>query len=106
MSDVTRALEQIAEIHEQLGRTSVFRGWRPIPVASSGVIGLAAAAWQSAQPRPLDPWSFTVFWLVVGCAAVIVGCSEIAWHYVTRATEVDRARVRLVIGQFVPSLFA
>jgi hypothetical protein len=106
MSDVSRALEQIAEIHEQLGRSTVFRGWRSIPVASSGIVGLIAATWQSGQARPLDPWEFTTFWLAVGALSLLVGCAEIVWHYVARADEIERARVRHVVGQLMPALFA
>jgi hypothetical protein len=106
MSDVTRALEQIAEIHEQLGRTAVFRGWRPIPVASSGVVGLVAAQWQSSHPSLLEPWAFTVFWLAVGALALLIGCAEIVWHYVARADDVERARHRHVVGQLMPALIA
>jgi len=106
MSDVTRALEQIAEIHEQLGRSTVFRGWRSIPVACSGLVGLLAAAWQSGQPRPLEPVTFTSFWLAVGTVSLLVGCAEIVWHYVARADELERARARHVVGQLLPALFA
>jgi hypothetical protein len=105
-SPVTRALEQIAEIHEQLGRTAVFRGWRPIPVASSGLVGLVAAAWQAADTRPLEPWQFTVYWLAVGVVAMLIGCAEIVWHYFARADEVERGRSRHVVGQLLPSLMA
>lgn len=106
MSDVSRALEQIAEIHEQLGRSTVFRGWRSIPVACSGLVGLLAAAWQSQQDRPFDPWHFTAYWLAVGTLSLLVGCAEIVWHYVARANEIERARVRQVVGQLLPALFA
>jgi hypothetical protein len=106
MSDVSRALEQIAEIREQLGRTAVFRGWRPIPVASSGLVGVAAAWWQAADPKPPEPWHFTVYWLAVGVVALLIGCAEIAWHYVVRADEVERGRSRHVVGQFLPALMA
>jgi hypothetical protein len=106
MTDVGRALAQIAEIHEQLAKGEVYRGWRSVPVASSGLVGLVAAAWQSASARPIEPWSFTAYWLVVGVVALVVGCSEIAWHYVARATESERRQSRRVIGQFLPSLVA
>jgi len=106
MSDVSRALEQIAEIHEQLGRSTVFRGWRSIPVACSGLVGLLAAAWQSGQARPLEPVTFTTFWLAVGTLSLLVGCAEIVWHYVARADELERARSRHVVGQLLPALFA
>jgi hypothetical protein len=106
MTEVTRAIEQIAEIHEQLARTGIYRGWRSVPVACSGLIGLAAAAWQAAAPRPLEPWSFTAYWLMVGTIALLVGCAEILWHYAARASDAERRRSRHVIGQFLPALVA
>jgi len=106
VTEVSRALEQIAEIHEQLARTAVYRGWRSVPVACSGLIGLAAATWQSTFAVPIDPWNFAVYWLVVGSIALLVGCSEILWHYLARATDTERHRSRHVIGQFLPALVA
>src|SRR2546423_11322313 len=69
VSDVGRALEQIAEIHEHLAKAEIYRGWRSAPVASSGLVGLAAAAWQSGSVQRLDPRSFTAYWLAVGSPA-------------------------------------
>src|SRR5262245_56093682 len=106
MTEYSRALEQIAEIHEHLAKTEVFRGWRSLPVASSAVVGIAAAAWQSATSTPVDAWSYTVFGLAVGVVALIIGCSEIVWHYATRATSGERRRSRQVVGQFLPALVA
>lgn len=106
MSDVSRALEQIEAIHEQLAKGEVYRGWRSAPVAVSGLVGLMAAAWQSGAARPLDPWRFAGYWITVGMVALVAGCSEIAWRYVARATETERRRSRQVIGQFMPALVA
>ena len=106
MTEYSRALEQIAEIHEHLAKTEVFRGWRSLPVASSALVGIAAAAWQSTTARPLDAWSFTIYWLAVGIVALLVGCSEIVWHYATRAAPGERRRSRQVVGQFLPALVA
>jgi hypothetical protein len=106
VSDVGRALEQIAEIHQHLAKGEIYRGWRSLPVASSGLVGIAAATWQSAASRPIDPWNFTVYWLAVGAFALLVGCSEIGWHYIARATATERRRSRQVVGQFLPALVA
>ena len=106
MTEYSRALEQIAEIHEHLAKTEVYRGWRSLPVASSALVGIAAAAWQSATGKPLDAWSYTVFWLAVGVVALVIGCSEIVWHYAARATLAERRRSRQVVGQFLPALVA
>ena len=43
MSDLSRAVEQIAEIHGHLAKGEVYRGWRSAPVA--------AAAYQAAFNR-------------------------------------------------------
>jgi hypothetical protein len=48
--DVSRALSQIAEIHQQIAKGELYRGYRPLPVAASGLIGIVAA---SLQPRDL-----------------------------------------------------
>jgi hypothetical protein len=106
MTDVGRALKQIAEIHEQLAKGEVYRGWRPVPVALSGVVGLAAATWQSTAMGSLEPWGFTLYWLAVAAVAILVGCAEIAWHYLLRSTETERRQSRQVIGQFLPALVA
>jgi hypothetical protein len=105
MSDVTRALEQIAEIHDHLARGEVYRGWRSLPVALSGLVGLAGALWQSMYGRPIEPWSFTMYWAGVASVSLAVGCSEIAWRY-ARATPRERRQTRCVIGQFLPALVA
>ncbi|HUL75072.1 MAG TPA: hypothetical protein VLT86_18305 [Vicinamibacterales bacterium] len=106
MTDYSRALEQIAEIHEQLAKTEVYRGWRSLPVACSALIGFFAAAWPSAPGSRADAWGFTVYWLGVGVVALIVGCSEIVWRYAVRATPAERRRSRQVVGQFLPALVA
>src|SRR5262245_48946523 len=106
MTNLPRALAQIEAIHDQLARAEIYRGWRSVPVAASGLFGLAAAAWQASSARPLEPIAFTTYWLVVGVVALAIGCSEIVWHYGTKATSTDRHRSRRVLGQFLPALVA
>ncbi len=106
MTDVGRALEQIAEIRDHLAKGEVYRGWRSVPVACSGLIGIGAAAWQTADSPTRDAASFVRYWLAVGAVALLVGCSEIAWRYAARATAEERSRARRVLGQFLPALIA
>ena len=106
MTDVTRALEQIAEIHSQLAKSEIYRGWRSAPVAVSGAIGLVAAWCQSTWSRPIEPIAFVSFWLIVAIAAFAVGSAEIATHFFSRATPTERRRTRQVLGQFLPALVA
>lgn len=104
--DVSRALNQIAEIHQQIAKGEVYRGYRPVPVAASGVIGLVAAALQPRHIATQDPTAFVVYWSVVAGVAGLVGISELAYNYVVRENAPDRRRTRRVIGQFLPSLLA
>ena len=104
--DVGRALTQIAEIHQQIAKGEVYRGYRSVPVAASGVIGLVAAALQPRHIEAQDPVGFVVYWSVVAAVAGLVGISEIAYNYVVRENAADRRRTRSVIGQFLPSLLA
>lgn len=101
--ELRRALAQVAEIQDQLTRTEVYRGYRSIPVAASGIIGLAAAA---LQPADLDaePLWFVVYWVAVAAGAGLVGTSEIAYNYVVHDHSLARQRTRRVIGQLLPSL--
>src|SRR5688572_26520512 len=101
--DVSRALTQIAEIHQQMAKAEVYRGYRSVPVAASGVIGIVAAA---VQPRytVADPVAFVVYWIGVAGIAAVVGASEIVYNYAAREDTAARRRTRQVIGQFLPSL--
>ena len=101
--DVSRALSQIAEIHQQIAKGELYRGYRPLPVAASGLIGIVAA---SLQPRDLpvrDPLAFVWYWCAVAGLAGLVGASEIAYNYL-REDDADRRRTRRVVGQFLPSM--
>ena len=106
MADVSRALAQIAEIHGQLARGEVYRGYRSLPVAASGVIGLVAAWLQPGTLAASDPVGFTFYWCVVAGAAALVGASEIAFNYFAREPAAGRRQTRRVVGQFLPSLAA
>ena len=102
--DVSRALDQIAEIHGQLAKGEVYRGYRSLPVAISGVIGLLAAALQPSSLGTTDPMGFVVYWTAIGLAAGFVGTSEIAYNYTVHEDASERRHTRRVVGQFLPSL--
>ena len=106
MSDVTRALEEIAEIHAHLAAREVYRGWRAIPVAVSGLVGVAAAAALAARQTITDPADFVRTWLAIGTVALAAGCAEIVWRYASRANPLERRRTRVVMRQFLPGLAA
>jgi hypothetical protein len=103
--DPTRALSQIAEIHQQIAKGEVYRGYRSLPVAASGLIGFAAA-WLQPSRGATDPIGFVLYWTAVAACAGLVGFSEIAHNYMAHEDAAARRRTRQVIGQFLPSALA
>ena len=104
--DLSRALGQLADIHQQIAKGEIYRGYRSVPVAASGIIGLAAA-W--AQPPALgagDPVGFVLYWTGVAVCAGLVGASEIIYNYVVHDDRAARRQTTRVVGQFLPSVLA
>jgi TctA family transporter len=104
--DFTRALSQIAEIHQQIAKGEVYRGYRSLPVAASGAIGIAGAWFQTPSLGVVDPAGFVVYWMALAAFAGFVGISEIVYNYVVHEDAAERRRTRRVVGQFLPSVVA
>jgi len=104
--DVTRALDQIAEIHGQMAKGEVYRGYRSVPLAASGLMGILAAALQPRSLGSADPVGFAIYWTAVAAAAAFVGSIEIVYNYVVVETTAAKRQTRKVVGQFLPSMVA
>ena len=53
--EIHEAISQISQIRSQLAETAVFRGYRSLSVGVTGVIGIAAAIFQSIYiRRPME----------------------------------------------------
>jgi hypothetical protein len=100
--DFPRALSQIAEIHQQLAKSEVYRGYRSLPIAASGLVGVLAALGQPAWTME-NPRGFLAYWTAVAALAGTVGVSEIAFNYVVHEPSFGRRRTRQVLGQFLPA---
>lgn len=104
--DATRALDQIAEIHRQIAKGEVYRGYRSVPVAMSGLMGLAAAWLQPSGLGEADPIGYLLYWSAIALGAAFLGSSEIVYNYVVKESTAGRRQTRRVVGQFLPSLVA
>jgi hypothetical protein len=103
--ELPQALAQIAEIRAQAAKADVYRGYRSVPIAASGLIGLAAA-WLQPPGLAGDPARFVVYWVAIAACAGFVGVSEILYNYIVHDETVARRRTRRVVGQLMPGLFA
>ncbi len=104
--DLSRALGQLADIHQQIAKAEVYRGYRSLPIAASGLMGFAAAWAQTRSLGASDPVGFVVYWAAIAACAGFVGASEIIYNYVVHDDRIARRRTRQVVGQFLPSLLA
>ena len=109
MTDVTRALAQLDDIHAQMARAHVYRGWRSAPVAMSGVVGLAAAALfptlvGDARSHSARVW--VVYWLGIALGALLVGSAHLLWRHLHEESAAERRHTQLVAAQFLPALSA
>lgn len=105
--DVPQALDRIEEIHAQMAKGEVFRGYRPVPVAIAGAVGLLAG-W--LQPRFVPAGDggigFLAFWLGVAALNAAINTAVIASGWARARDPFLRRHTRQVVGQFVPCLVA
>lgn len=100
------ALSQISDIRLQMARTSVFRGYRPVTVGFSGVLGLCASALQPyfvAHPE-LELGRFVLLWCTVASLSLIVIGVELAWSMRRTGAGLCRETTMIAVEQFLPCL--
>src|SRR5262249_13935785 len=102
------ALTQISEIRRQMARTEVFRGYRSMPVAFSGLLALVAGAIQATWV--VDPAEQMSAYLALWVAAAIVSAIGAGTEMTLRARQSSspwrREITWLAVEQFLPCLVA
>jgi hypothetical protein len=106
--ELHEALTQITEIRQQVARSEVFRGYRAVPVALSGVLAICAALVQAAWlPDAMDSIAAYLFlWLGTAVLSMIATGVEMALHCRHTGSSLDRAKAWLAVGQFSPAVVA
>jgi hypothetical protein len=108
MTDLERALADIAEVRERLGHVQRFRGYSSFAAALSGVFAIVAGLLQEV----LVPHVRTVhqghlyfaLWFACCAASVLVNYGAIAHWYVNDATARDRWQTTTVGLSMIPAL--
>jgi len=102
------ALTQISEIRRQMARTEVFRGYRAMPVAFSGLLALVAAAIQATWI--VDPAnqmsSYLALWVAAAAVSAIGAGTEMTLRARQASSPWRRAITWLAVEQFLPCLVA
>ena len=106
--DLHEALSQISEIRHQMARTEVFRGYRAVPVAASGLLALLAAVGQRAwiaDPNQ-DVGTYLTLWIGAAIVSAAASGAAIAIHRRADGAPWGREITRLALEQFAPCLLA
>lgn len=99
------AIDQLSEIHSQVLRSEVFRGYRSQPMAATAVLALAAAAVQATLLAPATAADFALFWIAVAAfGAAICGCDLLRGSW--RRPHAERSRLLQVVAQIAPAFAA
>jgi hypothetical protein len=102
--ELNEAVSRISDIHAQLLKSEVFRGYRSWPVATTGLIGLCAAFLQSVVWVPATGTECAVFWVVVAGVCVSICFADLAHGYRHATSSAGRGRARSAVVQFLPPL--
>jgi hypothetical protein len=105
--ELREALSQISEIRQQMARTEVFRGFRSVPVAFSGVLAWAAAIAQAIWiPEPSrDVSSYLALWIGAAAIGILAAGVEMALR-IRHSTGWAKEHTRLAVEQFFPCVIA
>jgi len=103
--NVRNALDQLEQIHDQITRSEVYRGFRVPAVLMVGILAFVAAAVEQIVPGTETPGGFVSFWVTVAGICGLVGTATAVHLYTIREDEFERRRSRRVLAQFAPCIF-
>ena len=108
MTDLERALADIAEVRERLGNAQRFKGYSGLAALVSGVFAIAAGVVQwllvPAIATSHDGRLYFAVWFACCAASVVVNYSAIAHWYVNDATARERWQTATVGFSILPAL--
>src|SRR5262245_30324127 len=97
--ELREALTQISEIRRQVARAEVFRGYRALPVAFSGLLALGVAAFQAIWlPDPAENvTAYLALWVGAALISMLATGLEMALHYRPHASPLKRQTAWLAV---------
>jgi len=100
------ALNQIAEIRQRMAESELFRGYRALPVAISGLFAVIAAFLQPMiVPDPVhEIRGFVLLWILVALLSVTAAGMTMWMRDCFAGPSHTRAITWIALRQFVPSL--
>src|SRR5579863_8654885 len=108
MTDLERALADIAEVRERLGHVQRFKGYSGMAAATSGGFAIIAGVLQLLLlphvQTPAQGHLYFAIWFACCAASVLVNYGAIAHWYVNDASARDRWQTATVGLSILPAL--
>jgi len=106
--ELREALTQISEIRQRVAQAEVFRGYRSVPVAFSGLLALATAGVQSVcLPQPAqNAAAYLALWVTAALVSMSATGLELVLHHRHARTPLALQLTWLALRQFAPCLMA
>ena len=103
--ELDKAISQISEIHAQVLRNEVFRGFRTPPLAATSALAFAAAGVQSLWLPAADLAELLVLWASYAALCGVI-CGTDLLHRCSLKGRRFRQQAMLAMLQFAPALVA
>ena len=108
--EVDKALDQISQIHAQLSRHEVYRGYQSIPVAATGLTAIGGAVLLQFLAARNVEWvtehrALIFFWIAIAIVNSLITVCTIVWQYRYHSTR-ERSQTRMMARQFAPCIAA
>lgn len=106
MSELNKALADILEIRARIAAGTAFRGYGPLAMAITGLIGLATAMAQAFVFVPATDEMFVGIWAGAGILCAIVVRVEMQGRSRRHHSSLATAMINQAIEQFLPAAAA
>lgn len=102
------ALSQISEIRAQMTEATVFRGYRALTVAATGVLGIVTAMAQAVLiPDPEQKAvEYVELWVCLAALSLVLVVLQLAQRYLTTSSELVRRDILQAVEKFAPCVLA
>ncbi len=104
-----RAAEQLDSIWRIMARQQLFRGYRPMTVAATGVVGIIAASlqpWILSHSLPNSKLAFVDLWFWVAIISILMISIDLGRDFWRSEDLAKKKLTTKAVVQFLPAVFA
>lgn len=95
------AIKQIKTIHDQMAKTNMYKGYKPIALICIGISSLLLGIFQY---NIVGYKNYILPWVALGCIIVILLFSRMFYQYIRSSSVVEKSQIKNVFLQFMPGI--